>query len=82
MFIETSSPQQEGDNAKFELFLPGNGELGCLSFYYHMYGAEMGTLNVFSGNLNVFTESGNQGSIWRKAERTIVLGHKVSTARL
>ena len=82
MFIETSSPRQEGDNAKLELVLPGNGELGCLFFYYHMYGTAMGTLNVFSGNMKVFNESGNQGNIWRKAERTIVLGHKVSSAHL
>ncbi|XP_068681521.1 MAM and LDL-receptor class A domain-containing protein 2-like isoform X3 [Montipora foliosa] len=78
MFIETSSPRQEGDNAKLELVLPGNGELGCLFFYYHMYGTDMGTLNVFSGNMKVFNESGNQGNIWRKAETTIVLGHKLA----
>ena len=82
MFIETSSPRQEGDNAKLEVVLPGNGELGCLSFYYHMYGADMGTLNVFSGNMIVFNKSGNQGNIWKKAERTIVLGHDVSSAHL
>ena len=82
MFIETSFPRKEGDNAKLELVLPGNGELGCLSFYYHMYGADMGTLNVFSGNMKVFNKSGNQGNIWRNAQRTIVLGHDVSSPHL
>ncbi|XP_068682113.1 uncharacterized protein [Montipora capricornis] len=78
MFIETSFPRQQGDNAELELFLPGNGELGCFSFYYHMYGADMGTLHVFSGKMIVFNESGNQGNIWRKAEGTIALGHKLT----
>lgn len=79
MYIE-ASPREQGDNAKLVLYLPGNGELGCLSFYYHMYGDSMGTLNVFSGNMVVFTESGDHDNIWIKADRTIVLGSKVSSA--
>ena len=78
MYIETSSPRQQGDNAKLELYLPGNGELGCLTFYYHMYGADIGTLNVFSGKMTVFNKSGDQGDMWRKAETTVVLGQNVS----
>jgi len=62
MYIEASSPRREGDNAKLVLSLPGNGELGCLSFYYHMYGENMGTLNVFIGNMKVFTQSGDHGN--------------------
>ena len=80
MYIEASSPRKQGDNAKLVLSLPGNGELGCLSFYYHMYGDNMGTLNVFSGNMMVFTESGDHGNIWIRAERTIVLENNVSLA--
>ena len=80
MYIEASSPRQQGDNAKLVLSLLGNGELGCLSFYYHMYGENMGTLNVFSGNVKVFNESGDHGNIWIKADRTIVLGENVSSA--
>lgn len=80
MYIEASSPRREGDNAKLVLSLPGNGKLGCLSFYYHMYGENMGTLNVFIGNMKVFTESGDHGNTWIKADRTIVLGNNVSLA--
>ena len=80
MYIEASSPTEQGDNAKLVLSLPGNGELGCLSFYYHMYGDSMGTLNVFSGNMVVFTDSGDHDNIWIKADRTIVLGNNVSSA--
>ena len=80
MYIEASSPRKQGDNAKLVLSLPGNGKLGCLSFYYHMYGDNMGTLNVFSGNMIVFTVSGDHGNIWIKAENTIALQNKVSSA--
>ena len=82
MYIEASTPRLEGDNAKLVLSLPGNGEPGCLSFYYHMYGKNMGTLNVFIGNRTVFTESGDHGNIWIKADRTIVLGNNVSSAQM
>ncbi|XP_044181061.1 MAM and LDL-receptor class A domain-containing protein 1-like isoform X3 [Acropora millepora] len=77
MYIEASPPRREGDNAKLVLSLPGNGKMGCLSFYYHMYGENMGTLNVFIGNKKVFSESGDHGNTWIKADRTIVLGNNV-----
>ncbi|XP_046603681.1 MAM and LDL-receptor class A domain-containing protein 2-like [Neodiprion virginianus] len=46
-------------------------EAGCFSFWYHMYGRTIGTLNVFVkaegetklGKL-MFTKSGNQGNAW------------------
>ena len=38
----------------------------------------MGTLNVFDGNTNVFTKTGNKGNAWHKAELT-VNSKKVST---
>ena len=82
MYIEASPPRREGDNAKLVLSLPGNGKMGCLSFYYHMYGEIMGTLNVFIGNKTVFSESGDHGNTWIKADRTIVLGNNVSSAQM
>ncbi len=78
MYIETSSPRAAGDNAKLELSVPGNGELYCLQFYYHMNGDTMGTLTVFNGNSVVFNTSGNHGNHWIKAERTIPLNNTVS----
>ena len=78
MYIETSSPRVYGDNAKLEISVPGNGELSCLEFYYHMYGDAMGTLNVFSENALVFHTSGNHGNRWNKAEATIYLHDTVS----
>ena len=79
MYIETSIPRVAGDNAKLELSVPGNGELSCLTFYYHMFGVfGMGTLNVFSGNDLVFSATGNHGNFWREAKRTISLTNTVS----
>lgn len=68
MFIETSSPRAQGDKAvlvKSGLVLPSKT---CFSFYYHMYGASMGTLNVFLGQTKIFSLSGNQNNTWKKAE--------------
>ena len=78
MYIETSLPRVAGDNAKLEVYVSGKGELSCLEFYYHMYGDTMGTLNVFSGNVIMFSLSGNQGDYWIKVEKTIYLDNTVS----
>ena len=78
MYIETSFPRSAGDNAKLKLSLYGNGQVSCLTFYYHMYGDTMGTLNVFSGNTTVFSASGNYGNYWKKAKRTFYLDREVS----
>ena len=78
MYIEASWPRQRGDNAKLELSVSGSGEVACLNFYYHMYGATMGTLKVYSGYSVVFNVSGNQGFSWRQATVTIYLRNNVS----
>ena len=78
MYIEASSPRVAGDNAKLELSVSGNGELSCLEFYYHMYGDSMGTLNVYSGNVVVFSTSGDHGDLWIRAEIQIYMDTIVS----
>ena len=78
MYIEASSPRKPGENAKLVLTVPNSGNKSCLSFYYHMYGASAGTLNVYSGNINVFSVSGNQGDNWLTVERNLYLDGVVS----
>ena len=78
MYIEASSPRKPGENAKLVLTVPNSGNKSCLSFYYHMYGASAGTLNVYSGNINVFSVSGNQGDNWLIVERNLYLDGVVS----
>ena len=78
MYIETSSPRGQGDNAKLQVSVSGNGAAACLDFYYHMYGGTIGTLNVYSGNELVFSVSRNQGNYWIRARTTIYLRNNVS----
>jgi len=67
MYIETSSPRQQGDKAVLNSpQLQFSGSM-CLKFYYHMYGSDIGTLNVIINGNNVFTASGDQGNMWRRA---------------
>lgn len=82
MYIETSSPRSYGDNAKLE-FSVSNSDVGkgsCLTFYYHMYGSTINTLNVYNGNSIVFTKSRQQGYQWLKAKMPLTLQNKVSWA--
>ena len=68
MYIETSSPRVAGDRAMMErtgIKFSGNT---CIHFFYHMFGASLGTLNVYVGCTKVFTVSGNQGNTWQQAE--------------
>ena len=47
----------------------------CVTFYYHMYGATIGTLNVYSqqpGQVRkIFTQTGNQGNKWIMAQASV-----------
>ena len=71
MYIE-ASPQSAGDNAKLQRAVPGTmGNSTCLTFLFHMYGRDMGTLNVFSGDTMIFTASGDHGNLWIRATRTV-----------
>ena len=68
MYIETSSPRVQRDDARLEKGGLSFNTTKCLSFYYHMYGSSMGTLNVLVGDRTVvFTRSGNQGNTWHRA---------------
>ncbi|KAL9953497.1 hypothetical protein ACROYT_G040920 [Oculina patagonica] len=78
MYIETSSPRKPGENAKLVLTAPNNGKQSCLSFYYHMYGASAGTLNVYNGNMTVFNVSGNQRDNWVMVERNVYLDSTIT----
>jgi len=78
MFIEASSPRKPGEIAKLVVTVPNNGNQSCLSFYYHMYGASAGTLNVYSGNTKILSTSGNKGDNWLIMEANIYLDGVVS----
>ena len=76
MFIEASSPRRLNDKARFtsQQFSPVSVRGRCLKFWYHMLGADIGTLNVIQktgpGNRSeilLWTLSGQQGNTWLNA---------------
>ncbi|XP_066300039.1 MAM and LDL-receptor class A domain-containing protein 2-like [Branchiostoma lanceolatum] len=76
LYIESSGNNRPaGENAFLlsESFAPT--QMSCLSFWYHMYGAGVGSLNVltavYTGGNNInatyrWRASGNQGNVWRQ----------------
>ena len=69
MYIETSSPRTSGDKAQLFSRLYAEPATACtFSFWYHMYGATIGSLNVYvvrgGTNKQVWTKTGNQGNNW------------------
>ena len=81
IYIETSSPRKPGEKAKIVVTAPKKGKKACLSFYYHMYGASAGSLNVYNGNDTVFNVSGSQGNRWVMVEKSIHLNSEASNDR-
>ena len=77
MFLETSYPRQPGDKARLESYNnpPTDGQ--CVEFMYHMFGAGMGTLNLYirrAGKLDtrpVWTMTGDQGNQWYRGQVTV-----------
>ncbi|XP_069744009.1 MAM domain-containing glycosylphosphatidylinositol anchor protein 1-like isoform X2 [Narcine bancroftii] len=88
MFIEASTPRRPGDRARLLSplynistrvgFRARRPQPFCFSFYYHMYGKHVGSLNVLVRILGVRTVetpvwslSGNQAEEWRLGSVTI-----------
>ena len=73
LYIETSFPRQPGDKARvsFKVF-----RVNCLQFWYHMWGADIGQLNVYYTNFQsssfvshlAWHLQGNQGDVWKLAQ--------------
>ncbi|ELT93539.1 hypothetical protein CAPTEDRAFT_223854, partial [Capitella teleta] len=70
IFIETSDPRVPGDYGRIRT--PNLNFLGriCVSFWYHMYGVHIGSLNVYSqsagdGDNLLLSLIGEKGNIWK-----------------
>src|SRR5256885_16863540 len=80
MYIETSLPRIPGDIARLiSPIYPSSKVYNCLQFYYHQYGADIDTLNVYKrdigGSVNplkIFTTKGNRFDEWHVMEINIV----------
>ncbi|XP_071503574.1 scavenger receptor cysteine-rich domain-containing protein DMBT1-like [Diadema antillarum] len=75
MYIETSSPRYAGQDAR--LISPAQYRYGpqCLTFWYHMFGATIHSLNVYtsasttpSPNKLLFSLTGASGNAWYEAQ--------------
>lgn len=71
LFIESKMPRQVGDKARIALTLPSPKQNCVLRFWYYMYGADTGTLNVYTSSLNdglqlMSNVAGNQGPQWNQ----------------
>ena len=79
MYTEASSPRQQGDT--FGLGYDGTGcpgIVGAVSFFYHMYGSAIGTLEVRDGDgAVVWSRGGEAGDSWQQAS---VLVHSPGVA--
>ena len=71
LFIESSSPRVVGDTAHLVSTVfnrtAGNGR--CFTFWYHMYGTDIGRLNIYvnttsGGKQLKWRLIGNQGNSW------------------
>ena len=86
LYIEASSPRRQGDLARISTpqYQATTGSM-CLQFWYHMWGQNMGSLQIFvqdsSGKKSIWKRSGNQVNLWlyNTATFTPNAAYKVST---
>ena len=77
MYIETSYPRKKGDKARFisPTYVGVKGGQ-CFQFWYHMYGQDIGQLNVYiktGANISnpSWTRSGDRGNVWKITQISI-----------
>ncbi|KAK1787196.1 hypothetical protein P4O66_017048 [Electrophorus voltai] len=81
LYVESSSPRKKGDVAQLKSpLLPPAGQDGyCLSFWYHMFGATVGSLKILLQNSGsresevVWQRVGSQGNEWQVAQSHVTL---------
>ncbi|XP_014680989.1 PREDICTED: MAM and LDL-receptor class A domain-containing protein 1-like [Priapulus caudatus] len=81
MYIETSTPASNGDNAiMLTEYMPATDTGTCLSFWYHMFGQDIGRLTVYlldagtdwGNGQSIFNLTGEQGNVWVNINVTII----------
>jgi len=84
-YIESSYPQFNGDKARFfSSIQTKQNQFVCLNFWYHMFGEDIDTLNIYldehesqliSSNFNrtlIWKKTGSQGNKWVEGRKTII----------
>ena len=81
MYIEGTSNWQQGDAKLYSPPFKFKANT-CLTFYYHMYGANILSLKVIINGKLLFSVTGDKGNVWHKASINIsaisVGSHRVS----
>ena len=67
MYIETSRPRRPGNLSRLSTPALSFSGATCITFFYHMYGATIGRLQVTVNGQTVFSASGNRNSSWFEA---------------
>ena len=84
IFIETSLPRRPGDKARLlSQTFNGTNTKSCFTFWYHMYGSDIGALNLYeqvgSKETLIWRLSGNKGNNWYSGQVAVgnIAGYKV-----
>lgn len=79
IYLEASAPRTQGDRCwlQSQNFAPTKGS--CVSFWYNMYGPNIGTLSVYAlystgTNRTLWTLSGDQGNTWKNGQAPVASG--------
>lgn len=78
VYIETSSPRRKGDTAQLTspVLSPTSAKGSCLKFWYHMFGPNIGTLNLYlqtaNGKTLFWSKTSSQGDSWKQTQRTVI----------
>ncbi|XP_035993676.1 MAM and LDL-receptor class A domain-containing protein 1 [Fundulus heteroclitus] len=81
LYIESSHPSEKENKAQLmSLLLPPAGQKGyCFRFWYHMFGATVGSLRMFLKTADsldktlVWQQSGSKGDVWLLAQSHVTL---------
>ncbi|XP_037401783.1 MAM and LDL-receptor class A domain-containing protein 1 isoform X2 [Pygocentrus nattereri] len=81
VYVESSRPNTKGHVAQLKSpLLPSAGEKGyCLKFWYHMFGATIGSLKLFLQNIDsrkttlIWQRVGSQGNEWQLVQSHVTL---------
>ncbi|CAL1289274.1 unnamed protein product [Larinioides sclopetarius] len=75
MYISASWMYRKGQKAHLVSLKQNATDKRCFNFWYHMYGEDVGTLNLIvrtdTGNTTIWSKTNSQGNAWKQAMRTI-----------
>ncbi|XP_041460944.1 MAM and LDL-receptor class A domain-containing protein 2-like [Lytechinus variegatus] len=78
-YLEPYMPAKPGDSSRLVSgpLRSTKNQPYCFSFWYHMYGANIGTFNLIQRNTDgtseviIWTKKGNQANVWLSAQKNI-----------